>query len=282
LGKVQAVFTLWNNLAGWLGSERCKPYAQVLNPERCGRSYVPLDFPLPAEPTPEGLDWDLWVGPAAWHPYNNLYHSNPSPGVVPWAFCTDFGVTSLTWHLAHSADVIQYALGAETSGPVEILHPDGGEFPTLTCRYASGTRLHFVDHWGMVKDLYKAVPANARLAGNFGGLFVGEKGWITTMSTGGPVEGGPEKLFEELGLKTREVNIGANNHHANWLECVRTRQKPSSDEEIGHRSASLGHLANIACWTGRSLKWDPVKEEFLGCDAAQRLRARAMRSPWRI
>ena len=82
--------------------------------------------------------------------------------------------------------------------------------------------------------------------------------------------------------RTREVNIGANDHHANWLACMRTRKSPSADEEIGHRAASLGHLANIACWVGRSLKWDPVKEQFIGNDAANRLRSRAMRAPWRM
>jgi hypothetical protein len=282
LGRVKSAFTLFTSLAGFIGGERFKPFAQVMNVEVCGSSYVPMDFALPAEPAPEGLDWDLWVGPGAWHPYNRLYHVNPSPGVVPWSFCDSFGVTSLTWFLSHSVDVIQYALGVERSGPVEIIHPSSGTFPTMTCSYANGTLLHLVDHWGMVKDVYKAVPAAARLAGNFGGVFVGERGWITSMSTGGPVEGGPEELLQEIGLKTREVNIGANDHHANWLECIRTRRAPSSDEEIGHRSASLGHLANIACWTGCSLKWDPVLEEFTGHEAANRLRSRALRPPWRM
>ena len=282
LGKIKAAFTVLSSLAGFLGAERYRRYAQVLNLETCGKSYVPLDFPLPAEPVPEGLDWELWVGPAPWRPFNRLYHENPSPGVVPWSFDEAFGVTSSTWFLSHAADVIQYALGMEKSGPVEIIHPDSGECPTLTCRYATGTLLHFVDHWGMVKDVYKAVPATARLAGNFGGVFVGERGWVTSMSAGGAIEGGPEELFARLALKTREVNIGANNHHANWLACIRTRQAPSADEEIGHRSASLGHLAYVAFWTGQSLKWDPVKEEFAGNDAANRLRWRAARPPWRI
>jgi hypothetical protein len=282
LGKVKAAFTVLSSLAGFLGAERYRRYAQVLNVETCGKSYVPLDFPLPAEPVPEGLDWELWVGPAPWRPFNRLYHENPSPGVVPWSFSDAFGVTSSTWFLSHAADVIQYALGMEKSGPVEIIHPNSGEFPTLTCRYATGTLLHFVDHWGMVKDLYQAVPATARLAGNFGGVFVGERGWVTSMSAGGAIEGGPEELFARMALKTREVNIGANNHHANWLACIRTRQAPSADEEIGHRSASLGLLAYLAYRTGQSLKWDPVKEEFPGNDAANRLRARAARPPWRI
>lgn len=282
LGKVKSVFTLLNNLSGWLNAGRVKPYASVVNAEVCGKAYVPLEFPLPPEPVPAGLDWEMWVGPALWHPYNMLYHSNPSPGVVPWAFCEAFGVTSLTWFLAHAADVIQYALGVENGGPIEIIHPDSGEFPTLTCKYANGTLLHFVDHWGMVKDVYRAVPASARLAGNFGGIFVGERGWVTSLSTGGPIEGGPEEIFSQMALRTREVNIGANNHHANWMECIKTRRPPSCDEEIGHRTASLGHLTNIAFWTARSLKWNPEKEEFSDNDAANRLRARAMRAPWRL
>jgi hypothetical protein len=282
LGRVKSVFTLWNGLTGFIGSARFKPYAQVMDVENSGGSYVPLDFALPAEPVPEGLDWNLWVGPAAWHPYNPLYHTNPSPGVVPWSFCEDFGAASVTWHHSHSADVIQYALGVEDSGPVEFIHPSSGAYPTLTCKYANGTLLHLVDHWGMVKDVYKAVPAAARLAGNFGGLFVGERGWVTSMSTGGAVEGGPETLLEEMKLDTRQVNIGENNHHANWFECIRTRRKPSCDEELGHRSASLGHLIIIAHTLQRSLRWDPAAEEFIGNETANRLLARAMRSPWHI
>ncbi len=280
LGKVKQVFTLWTSLGGFIGSGRFAAYAEVMNVAKYGKSYVPLNFALPEEPVPEGLDWDLWVGPAPWHPYNRVYHTNPAPGVVPWSFCEDFGAASVTWHHSHSADVIQYALGMEESGPVEFIHPKTGEFPTLTCKYSNGTLLHLVDHWGMVKDVYKAVPATARLAGNFGGVFVGEKGWITSMTTGGDIEGEPEGIFEQMKLKTQHIN--PSNHHANWFECIRTRQKPSCSEEIGHRGASLGHLTIIAYTLGRSLKWDPVKEEFPNDEAANRLRSRGMRAPWRI
>jgi len=264
LGRVRAAFTLWSRLH-----------------PRFGRAYIPVDAGLPAEPVPQGLDWDLWVGPGPWRPYNHHYHRNPRPGVVPWAFCDGYGVASVTWHHSHSADVVQYALGMETSGPVEICHPSGGRFPTLTFRYANGTLHHLVDHWGMVTGIYKAVPRTARLAGNFGGVFVGERGWITSMYGGGLIQAGPESLFKEAGLPTRQVT-GANNHHANWFDCIRTRRKTSTHEEIGHRSASLGHLAIIAFRLARSLKWDPAKEEFLADEEANRLRARAMREPWRM
>lgn len=283
LGKIKSVFTPYQPLSSFVGAARWKTYSQVLNFDECGKLYTPTDFALPAEPVPEGLDWDMWVGPAPWRPYNRLYHINPSPGVVPWSFCDAFGVTSSTWFLSHAADVIQWALGFEISGPVEIIHPSAGQFPTLTCRYQNGTLLHFVDHWGMVKELYHAVAPEARLAGNFGGLFIGERGWLTSMSGAGQLEGSPESLFDEMQLKrTPEVNIGSNDHHANWLKCVRERQTPSADEEIGHRAASLGHLANIACWLGRSLKWDPVTERFQGDEQANRFLSRAMRAPWRM
>lgn len=266
LGQVRQVFTSWFKTSV----------------PKLGASYVPLDPQLPAEPAPEGLDWDMWVGPATWRPYNSAYHRNPPPGVVPWVFCDAFGAGAITGYHSHAADVIQYALGMETSGPVEVFHPSGGQYPTLTFRYASGTLLHHVDDWGQVKNLYHAVPATAHLAGLFGGVFVGERGWVTTMSTGGPIQAGPESLFDEMRLATREVNIGANDHHENWFNCLRTRTQPSSHEEIGHRSASLGHLAAISYTLERSLKWNPATEEFIGDEQANRLRSRAMREPWRI
>lgn len=263
LGQVKSAFCLWSRLGEF------------------GGSFIPVNPALPTEPVPEGLDWDLWVGPAAWHPYNSRYHRNPIPGVVPWAFCEDFGAASVTWHHSHSADVIQYALGMERSGPVEILHPRDGQFPTLTCRYANGTLLHFVENWNVVKNEYGAVPKDARLAGSFGGVFVGERGWVTALFGGGRAEGVPDSIFAEMGMTDRNVS-GANDHHGNWLDCIRTRGTCSADEEIGHRDASLGHLATIGYKLGRSLKWDPVREEFPEDQEANRLRTRAVREPWRM
>ena len=246
LGRISQVFTLWEPLAKWLNQRRCRPYARELDPAKFGASPVPLDFPLPAEPVPDGLDWDLWVGPAMWHDYNPVYHTNPIPGVVPWSICEDFGAASVTWFHSHAADVIQYAIGKETSGPVEIHHPADGQFPTLTCRYADGTLLHHLDRWSQASQVYRAVPLTARLAGLFGGLFVGERGWVTSMTASGPIEASSSSLFAEMHLRNREPMTGGNNHHANWFECIRTRCRPSAHEEIGHRSASLGHLVIIA------------------------------------
>jgi predicted dehydrogenase len=277
LGRVKSVFTLWRTNAGYFRQGRFKPYAKIMDLETASRSYVPLNFNLPAEPVPEGLDWQRWVGPAPWHDYHRLYHTNPSPGVVPWSFHRDFGVGAVTGYHSHAADVIQYALGMEESGPVEILHPHDSAYPTLTCRYANGTLLHLVEDWKDVKRLYQAVPDAARLAGNFGGVFVGEKGWVTSMTTGGPIEGGPEDIFKAMKMQSREVHRGENDHHANWFDCIRTRQRPSTDAKLGHSAAALGHLTIIAYRLQRSLKWDPIKETFSGDEQANRLLKRTKR-----
>jgi hypothetical protein len=278
LGRIKSVFTLWQNMS-WT-AERFRPYTKWLDVPGTVGSFVPVNPYLPAEPLPDGLDWDLWVGPAPWRPYHRLYHVNPSPGVVPWAFAEAFGVASVTWFHSHAADVIQYALGMEQSGPVEIIHPASGRFPTLTCRYANGVLLHHVENWKQVIELYKAVPAGSRLEANFGGVFVGERGWLTSMTGSGRIEGQPEQLFDEMQIKNHRMAV-ANGHHANWFDCIRKRTVPSTPEELGHRAASLGHLVIIAHRLQRSLTWDPVKEEFAGDEDANRLRARALREPWR-
>lgn len=280
LGKIRSVFTLLHGLDQFMGWRFKGDQADKWR--AAGKSFVPLEFALEAEPVPEGLDWDMWVGPAPWREYNHLYHANPVSGVVPWSFDSAFGVAASTWFMSHATDVIQYALGVERSGPVEIVHPSTGEFPTITCRYANGTLMHFVENWAQVNKLYNELPG-ARLAGNFGGVFLGERGWLSTLSTGGQLEGSPESLFDEMRLvRTPEVNIGGNNHHANWLECMHTRKAPSADEEIGHRAAAVWHLLSACFQTGHSLKWDPVKEIFPGDSAANRLLSRAMRAPWRM
>jgi hypothetical protein len=231
---------------------------------------------------PEGLDWDLWLGGAPWRPYNPIYHTNPMPGVVPWAFCEDFGVGASTWYHSHAADVLQYALGYEESGPVDIFYPGDSEFPTLTCRYANGVLLHLVEDWAQIHKLYGALPEDAKVTGNFGGVVTGEQGWLSVLYGDGGIAGGPDTLMAEYNTPTHDVDLGGKDHHKNWIECIKTRAKPHSHQEIGHRGASLGHLTIIAYKLRRSLKWDPAREVFPEDEQANRLLNRARRAPWHI
>lgn len=285
LGKIKAAYTTVPLQRNYLDQKGLIPYrGKVFDLATLGESVTAFDIPLPEEPVHEGLDWDLWVGPAAWRPYNRCYHRNDFyTGPVPWNFCVDFGHGGLSNHTVHSVELIQYALGKEDSGPVEIIHPNTGEFPTLTWRYDNGALLHSIYMTGGTGQLaaYNPVPGRDRLGAMFGALFVGERGWIDAFA-GATLECEPKEILDELGIEDRSIRESDHTHRENWLEAIRARKRPLCHEEIGHRSASVGNLGDIAWWLGRSLKWDPAKEEFIGDDDANRLRRRTMRAPWRI
>ena len=90
-------------------------------------------------------------------------------------------------------------------------------------------------------------------------------------------------LLREVQAPDKPIQLTvSNNHHDNFFACVRSRQRAISDVEIGHRSATVCNLGQLAMTLGRKLRWDPAKEEFVGDDMANRLRARAMRAPWSL
>lgn len=236
---------------------------------------------LPAEPVPEGLDWDQWLGPAPWRPYNSRFHPYGQPhGVVPWHFCRDFGGGNLTSNAVHAFDVVQWGLGMDESGPVEIVPPETGEVPALTYKYANGTRLQVLSR---LDSRYHRVPEGwdeITTIQSFGAVFVGERGWIHVGRQGYLVSF-PADIIENYPPRYDHA-IAVANHHQNWLDAIATRRRAVCDVAIGCQSTIVSHLGCIAHWTGRALKWDPEKEEFLNDDEANRLRRRAMRPPWQV
>jgi len=92
----------------------------------------------------------------------------------------------------------------------------------------------------------------------------------------------PDTIFEEP-IKDSDVRLVASKeHHQNWLECIKSRKPPICDVAIGHRSATVCHLGNISIRTGKKLKWDPAKEEFVGDAEAAKWVSRPYRAPWRL
>jgi len=240
------------------------------------------DVNLPSEPVPEGLDWNQWLGPAPWRPFNGRFHHyGRPPRVVPWDFCRDFGGGNLTSNAVHSFDVVQWALGMDESGPVEVIPPETGQVPSLTYRYANGVQLQVVN-WKLDPQRHfvpEGWDVNTRLQ-NFGALYVGEAGWIH-VGREGYLKSFPAEILEQLSERPEDRHP-VNNHLQNWLDCIKSRRTPACDVAVGCRSTTVSHLGCIAHWTGRSLKWEPVKEEFVGNEEANRLRWRAMREPWRV
>ncbi|MFH1918743.1 MAG: Gfo/Idh/MocA family oxidoreductase [Planctomycetota bacterium] len=225
----------------------------------CGPPSVPCN--LPAEPVPDYLDWDLWLGPAPWRPYHSQIHP------VHFRAWFDYSGGGMTDWGAHHFDIAQWALGMDHTGPVEIIPPDGQDHEHLTLKYANGVVVRHTGH-----DVGQGVT------------FFGSEGRVSLMAVSGRTVFEPEELGRECrDLETRSNDPLANKgHYANFLECIRTRRKPAADVEIGCRTVTVCHLANIAHALKRPLRWDPVKEEFPNDAQANRCLARAQREPWQI
>ncbi len=212
----------------------------------------------PAEPEPKWLDWNMWLGPAPWRPYT----SKIAPG--GWMGYRDYSGGEMTNWGAHMFDTAQWAMGMDDSGPVEIIPPDGKDYKVLTYKYANGTIM-------MRDKISRNVP---------GVLFTGTEGKIEVSRDHLKTE--PESLVKQK-IGPDEIHLyESKNHPDNFLQCIRTRERPASDAEVGCRSITVCHLGNIAYWLKRPLKWDPEKERFLNDAEADKMIARSLRAPWRL
>ncbi len=235
---------------------------------------------LPPEPVPEGLDWDQWLGPAPWRPFNSRYHIyGRPPRVVPWHFTRDFGGGNLTSNTVHAFDVVQWGLGMDGSGPIRIEPPETDNVPSLTYTYPGRVRCQVT--WHLEPGKHEIPPGwdpKTRIQ-NFGALFVGEEGWIH-VGRRGYLAAHPASILKERAAQEARRSVPP--HHKNWLNCIRTRRRPASDVVSGCGSTIVAHLGCIAHWTGRSLGWDPQRHVFSGDAEANRRLFRPMRSPWTL
>ena len=239
----------------------------------------PWECALPAQPVPQGLDWDMWCGPTEVVPYHkDIYTPRAQPGWIsfrPWS-----GGEMTGWG-AHGLDQIQWALGMDESGPTEIWS-EGPKFnaPTYT-KPEKGNRGNkacskpkvLMRYPGDILMEFGGGPGG-------GGVFIGEKGKIT-IARGRCTSDPPELAKEPLNDPKVKLYV-SKSHMGNWLECIKSRKRPAADVEIGHRSATVCHLGNIARWLGRKLKWDPEKEQFIGDDEANKLLDRPRRKPYTL
>ena len=210
---------------------------------------------LPAQDVPAGLDWEKWIGPAPWRPYNAKLHPRN------WRDYREFSGGMLTDWGAHHLDIAQWGLGMAHSGPLAVAPPASGA-RHVTLRYENG------------------VTVRCGELGVNGVQFVGSKGKITVNR--GHFAADPKELGEtELGSEALRL-YKSPGHSEDWQACMRSRQRPIADVEIGARSATVCHLANLALWLNRELKWDPQKEVIVGDEQANRWLDRPMRAPYHI
>jgi predicted dehydrogenase len=238
----------------------------------------PWNAKFPGQPIPQDLDWDAWCGPVELVPFHqDIFVSRSKPG---WISLQPFSGGEMTGWGAHGLDQIQWALDKDDSGPVEVW-AEGDKFtpPTFTEPHkiedGNAKCIHPLVYFRYADGPVVKFETVARTAG---AIFIGEKGRIQLDRNKYKVD--PVELDSEPADPKLKFTLAP--HLQNWFDCMRSRERPAADVEIGHRTATLCHLGNIARWVGRKMTWDPVQETFPGDDEANRYLSRPMRKPYQL
>jgi predicted dehydrogenase len=236
-------------------------------------------FGTPKEPPP-GFDYDMWLGPSPWAPYSDMRVS-----IDAWLFISDYGLGCMdgAWGI-HDVDIAQWVAGADSTGPVEVetscsFYTDIRDTPyewTAEHKYASGVTLIHMD---MISARKRAKEFNS-LPSNGATVIFGTEGWIFVSRDG--IVTHPEALASEIIGPNQVQVIRSNNHQRNLLNAIRNGQTNICPIEVAVRDQAVVQQEYISMRLGRKLRWDPVREEFVGDAEANRCLTRPMRSPWTI
>jgi len=228
--------------------------------------------PQPLMPVPEGFDYDLWLGPASWAPYTEKRcHWN-------FRWIRDYAGGQVTDWGTHHIDIAHWGMGVDDTGPITVegegVFPEDGLWDAasdyhFTCTYANGVVMQV----GSTKHYAQGVR------------WLGADGWVHV--TRGGIKTQPNHLVQEK-IGPNEIHLPRpagdhrQGHRRDFLDCVQTRSRTITPVEIGHRSATVAHLGNIAMRVGRKIRWDPQREQIFHDATAERMVRRPVRSPWRL
>jgi predicted dehydrogenase len=218
---------------------------------------------------PAELNYDLWLGPAPERPYV------PALQQLNWRHNYAFSGGMVTDWGAHHLDIVQWALGMDGSGPRRI-EVKSATVPPVTDIYNTATAFNF-------DAIYPGgLHVNVTNAATYGILFEGEDGRSVFVSREN-LEITPKELRREK-IKPGEIHLYESNlHEHNFVDCIYNRTEPIAPIEVGHRSITIAHLANIAIRLGRpAVEWDPVTEKILGDEQASAMLHRPMRAAYAV
>lgn len=243
----------------------------------------PMQRPSPDRPVPEGFDYDIWCGPAPKHPYN------PSRR---WLNMWDYSCGPIPGDAVHQMDLARYLID-DIPYPKTVAHAGGVSF-LKDGRDTPDTQLALFEYGPLTLMLeaalwtpyMKKTPANIRDSDRFPNWpfsstkveILGTKGFMYFGRHGGGWE-----AYDEQGelVHSEYGRQGDKEHQDNFIDCIRTRKKPTSDVEIGHLTVLLCHMANISYRVGNQrLELDPKTETFTNCDEANKYLKRTYREPW--
>ncbi len=201
---------------------------------------------LPAEEMAEKIDWNLWLGPAPWAPYNSKRCSGSfSINGASWRSFSDYSGGGMTDWGAHHFGGATFICDVRELQPEEVTYHENSGTPYLSYRYPNGL------------ILYHNRPNTENLA--------------IEGTPGEPAPAKPVPMYQSEG-----------GIHGDFIQCVKTREKPFRDIELAVNTAVVSHLGNIAYQLRRSLKWDAATQQFPGDAEANRLVDRARREPWQV
>ncbi len=257
--------------------------------------YVGLPIDDPAQSTPEkdmpvpdGLQYDQWLGETPWAPYT-LKRVHPTndfsrPG---WLRCEQFGAGMITGWGAHHFDIVNWGLGYEYTGPIEVsakaqfpaagnLWDVHGPFESENI-YADGVKV-------IASNSY---PNGVKFVGSDGWIFVSRGNYAATANdpaslakNSKALDASDPKILSSI-IGENEIRfVDSKDHHGNWLEAIQTRQQPITPIEVGHRACTVCLLNHTAMKLKRKLFWDPVKERFQNDDQANATLSRPQRWPY--
>jgi predicted dehydrogenase len=233
-------------------------------------------FPQPPKeenivPVPEGFDYDRWLGPTPFYEYSeNRVKGNYSGG---WRCYWDYGGRKFGDWGAHHFDIVQWALDKDESGPVEFI-PKG---------YEGAEHHHFRYENGPTVYRDRKPSEDEKMEGVRGHMiwFFGSKGKLG-VSRGGKINVDPDKYTRHQFTEKESIVYESTNHRGNFLDCVKSRKPTICHAGVGHRTATVCHLAAIAERTGKVVKWDPKKEQVVGDAEVAKMQDRPRRKGYEL
>ena len=215
------------------------------------------------EPIPSTLNYDKWLGPAPWAPYNKIRIEGNFGG--GWRCFWDYGSRKHGDWGAHHHDIIQWALGMDESGPVKFIPKGLNGEPFQHHIYANGIKVYR--------------ERNTFRKGNM----IGFKGTKGTVRVGRNIFETTPASLKYLALPASDVHLyKSTDHKGNWLDSILTRQSTICPASVGHRTNTIGCISAIAERLGRAIEWDPQKEAIIGDAGASKWLSRPHRAPYAL